>query len=110
MHFQGDSLPHGQLVPVAIAWRLQLLPTLGSPQCCLSILTVWQLAPTERVIQERKAEATVPSMTKPQKSHTITSAVIYWPHTLALIYCKKRLQKGVKMNAKIIVAIFFFFF
>ena len=41
--------------------------------------------------QERKAEAAVPSMTQPQKSHTITSAVIYWPYSLALIYCKKRL-------------------
>ena len=43
-------------------------------------------------------------MTQPQKSHTITSAVIYWPDSLALIYCKKRLQKDVNKKAKIITA------
>lgn len=66
-HLQGDLFTHCKLL-LAADWGPQVLSTWASLQGCLSILTIWQPAPPEWVIQEGKGKAAVLCMAWPWKS------------------------------------------
>lgn len=79
----------GKLVP-ALEEGLQFLPMWTSPQGYFSVLTTWYLS-LLRVNdpRESKGEDTMPFMTYPWESHTMTSTIACWSHRSALFNTRR---------------------